>query len=46
MSDLIAPSTDLKAYQQIYSSPNNLNELKQEAKTNQQAALKPVCTAI
>lgn len=42
MSDLIAPSTDLKAYQQIYSSPNNLNQLKQEAKTNQQAALKPV----
>lgn len=42
MSDLIAPSTDLKAYQQIYSSPNNLNQLKQEAKNDQRAALKPV----
>ncbi|MBD3821029.1 MAG: rod-binding protein [Thiotrichales bacterium] len=42
MADMIAPSSDLKAYQQIYSSPNNLNELKLEAKKNQQAALKPV----
>lgn len=42
MSDMVSPSTDLKAYQLIYSSPNNLNQLKQEAKTDQQKALKPV----